>query len=89
MGEAVEIIGLLNQVYFRNDLMNWADWLNDVCVLLVMEWFLVWPLIYSVSLIFILYWFFPHGSQSSQLRKFYSQIFEKHDQTFIFAEGVL
>ena len=63
MGEALEIMGLINQVYLTNDLMNWADWLNDFCVLIVIEWFLVWPPIYSVSLTFILYWFFPYGSQ--------------------------
>ena len=35
-GEALEIMELLNQVYLTNDLMNGA-----VCVLIVMEWFLV------------------------------------------------
>ena len=36
----------------QNDLMNWADWLNDSWMLIVMEWFLVWWSIYSVSLTF-------------------------------------
>ena len=27
----------LNQVYFTNDLMNWADWLNDICIPRVMD----------------------------------------------------
>ena len=63
-GEALEVMGLLNQVHLTNDLMNWADWLNDF---LVMKWFLVWPPFYSVSLTFILYWLFPCGSQSSQI----------------------
>ena len=30
-------MGLLNQVYLTNDLMNWADWLNDICILRVMD----------------------------------------------------
>ena len=37
MGEALKIVGLLNQVYLTNDLMNWADWLNDFCMLIEME----------------------------------------------------
>ena len=32
MGEALEIIELLNQLYLTSDLMNWADWMNDFCV---------------------------------------------------------
>ena len=28
---------ILNQVYLTNDLMNWVDWLNDLCMLMVME----------------------------------------------------
>ena len=28
MGEALEIIVLLNQLYLTNEFMNWADWLN-------------------------------------------------------------
>ena len=36
-GEALEMMELLNQVYLTNDLINWADWLNDFCVLIVME----------------------------------------------------
>ena len=44
--------------------MNWADWLNAFCVLIVMELFLFWPPIYSVSLTFIFYWFFPYGSNN-------------------------
>ena len=44
----LEIMGLLNQVYLTNNLINWTDWLNDFCVLRVTEWFLVWPPIYSV-----------------------------------------
>ena len=55
------------QVYLTNDLMNWANWLNDFCILIMMEWFLVWPPVYSVSLTFILYWSFPCGWQSSQI----------------------
>ena len=30
-------MGLLNQVYLTNDLMKWAHWLNDFCVLIVMD----------------------------------------------------
>ena len=30
-------MGLLNQVYLTNDLMNLAHWLNDFCVLRVMD----------------------------------------------------
>ena len=67
MGEVLEIMGLLTQVYLTNDLMNWAEWLNYFCVLIVIEWFLAWPPIYSLSLTFILYWFFPYASQSSQI----------------------
>ena len=52
-GKALEIMGPLNRVYLTDDLMNWADWLNDLCVWLVMEWFLVWPPVYSVFLTFI------------------------------------
>ena len=37
MREALQSIGLLNLVYLTNDLMNWADWLNDICMLIVME----------------------------------------------------
>ena len=66
-GKVLEIMGLLNQVYLTNDLMNWADWLNDFCVLIVMEWFLVWPPVYSVSLTLILYRLFPYGSQLNQI----------------------
>ena len=69
MDEALEIIGLLNQVYLTNDLMSWADWQSNFCVLITMEWFLVWPTIYPVSLTFIFYWLFPYGSQSSQIIK--------------------
>ena len=90
MGEALEIMGLLNQVYLRNDLMNWAYWLNNFCVLIVMECFLIWPPMYSVSLTFILYLLFIWLTiKPNNLRKFYSQISEKYDQTSIFAEGVL
>ena len=32
MGEALKIVGFLNQVYLTNDLMNWADGLNDFCM---------------------------------------------------------
>ena len=32
--EALEIMGLLNQVYLTNDLLNWADWLSYFCVLM-------------------------------------------------------
>ena len=39
MGEALKIVGLLNQVYLTNDLINWADWLNDFCMLIVMEYY--------------------------------------------------
>ena len=40
-GIALYITGLLNQVHLANDLMNWADWLNDFCILIVIEnvWF--------------------------------------------------
>ena len=37
MSKALKIVGLLNQVHLTNDLMNWADWLNDFCMLIVME----------------------------------------------------
>ena len=66
-GEALEIMELLNQLYPTNDLMNWTEWLNDFYVLIVMEWFLVWPPVYSVSLTLILYRLFPYGSQSNQI----------------------
>ena len=39
MGEALKIVGFLNQVYLTNDLMNWADWLNDFCMLTAMEYY--------------------------------------------------
>ena len=42
--------GLLSHVYLPNDLMNWAYWVNDFCMLIVMEQFLYWLPIYSVSL---------------------------------------
>ena len=32
-------MGLLNQVYLTNDFINWADWVNDFCMLMVMEYF--------------------------------------------------
>ena len=38
MGKVLKIVGLLNQVYLTNDLMNWADWMNDFCMLIVMEY---------------------------------------------------
>ena len=40
-GIALQITGLLNQVHLANDLMNWADWLNDFCILIVIKnvWF--------------------------------------------------
>ena len=31
------IMGLENQVYVTQDLINWADWLNDFCMLIVIE----------------------------------------------------
>ena len=30
-------MGPLNQVYPTNSLMNWVDWLNDICILRVMD----------------------------------------------------
>ena len=39
MGKVLKIVGLLNQVYLTNDLMNWADWMNDFCMLIVMEYY--------------------------------------------------
>ena len=39
MGEVLKIVGLLNQAYLTNDLMNWADWLNDFGMLIVMEYY--------------------------------------------------
>ena len=39
IGKALKIMGLLNQVYLTNDLMNWADWLNDFRMLVVMEYY--------------------------------------------------
>ena len=39
MTEALKIVGILNQVYLTNDLMNWADWLNDFCMLIVIEYY--------------------------------------------------
>ena len=50
MGEILQIVGFLNQVYLSNDLMNRADWLNDSCMLIVMEWCFVWRPVCSVSL---------------------------------------
>ena len=46
------MVGLLNQVYLTNNLMNGGDWLNGFCMLSVMEWFLVWQPVYSMSLTF-------------------------------------
>ena len=37
MGEVLETMELLNQVYLTNDLINWADWLNGFFMLIVME----------------------------------------------------
>ena len=39
-------------MYLTNDLISWADWLTDFCMVIVMEWFLVGVSIYSVSLTF-------------------------------------
>ena len=39
-------MGLLNQVYLTNHLMNLADWLIDFCMLIVMESFLVWRILW-------------------------------------------
>ena len=39
MVEALKIVGLLNQVYLTNDLMCWADRLNDFSMLIVMEYY--------------------------------------------------
>ena len=39
MGEVLKIVGLLNQAYLLNGLMNWTDWLNDFCMLIVMEYY--------------------------------------------------
>ena len=39
MVEALKIVGLLNQVYLTNDLMYWADRLNDFSMLIVMEYY--------------------------------------------------
>ena len=33
-GRGLKIVGLLNQVYLTNDLINWADWLNEFCMLI-------------------------------------------------------
>ena len=33
-GRGLKIVGLLNQVYLTNDLKNWADWLNEFCMLI-------------------------------------------------------
>ena len=30
-------MGLLNHLYLKSDLMNWADWLNDFCLLKVLD----------------------------------------------------
>ena len=51
MSEALYNMGLL-RVCCTNDLMNWADWLNSSCMLIVMKRFLVWLPIYSVYLAF-------------------------------------
>ena len=37
MGEVLETMELLNQLYLTSDLINWADWLNDFSMLIVME----------------------------------------------------
>ena len=37
MAKTFWIMGLKNQVYVTQDLMNWADWLNDFCMLIVIE----------------------------------------------------
>ena len=39
MGEGFQIMGFSNQVYLTNDLVNWTDWLNDFCMLIVVEYF--------------------------------------------------
>ena len=39
MVEALKIVGFLNQVYLTNDLMYWADLLNDFSMLIVMEYY--------------------------------------------------
>ena len=37
MGEALQIMGLLNQVYLTNDSMNWKNWLSEYYMFIVME----------------------------------------------------
>ena len=41
--KALKNVGLLNQVHLTNDLLNWAYWLNDFCMLIFacFEWYLI------------------------------------------------
>ena len=55
LGEVLKIMGLLNQAYLTNDLMNWADWLNDFDMLIVMEY-------YFFALNDALYWLYENCS---------------------------
>ena len=89
-GKALEIMGLLNQVYPTNDLMNWADWLNDFCVPIVIVIFgLTSSLLCNFEIYFVLVSSIWFTVKPNNLRKFYFQISEKHDWTSIFAEGTL
>ena len=97
MGEALQIMGLLNQLYIASDLMNWADWLNDYCVLRVMEWFLVWPPIFSVSLTFkcwgtlavVLSQIFKEKSQLGRNNKKWSKMTQKQVVFFPYFEKMI
>ena len=51
----------------KSNVSQWITQLNNFCVLIVMEWFLVWPSVYSVSLTYFLQWLFLHSLQSSQI----------------------
>ena len=37
MDEVLKIMGPFNKVYLTNDLMNWANWLNDFCMLIEID----------------------------------------------------
>ena len=88
MGEALEIMGLKSGVSHK-----WFDDLSRST-----EWFLctdsdgmIFGLISNQLCIFDIYFVLILSIwltiKPNSLRKFYSQISEKHDQTFVFAEG--
>ena len=51
IGEALKIVGLSNQVYLTNDLMNRADWLDDFCILIVMEQYFALLRVFNIKML--------------------------------------